>query len=511
MPDTTTDGASVHEFPPTADALHRWIRRHLGVSLARSPLVPGHAAPFDYVAHAFFEAGALLDAPPADPPALDAVVWANRGGGKTYLGALATALDLVFKPGIEVRILGGSLEQSKRMLAHLRRFFAMPDLEPLLDGRITERRVRLRTGSVAEVLAASETSVRGTRVQKLRCDEVELFDPALWEAAQLVTRSATLTLADGRSALVRGSVECLSTMHRPYGLMHRVAAEGREGRRTLFRWGVVDVLEPCEQGRPCPTCALAPECDGKAKGEGHAGHVAIDDAIAMKGRVSLAAWESEMLCLRPHRADNVYPEFDPARHVVGEGLWRPPGGMLLAGMDFGFRAPTVILWAVLDPAGTLWVLAERVRAQTLLADHARALQEGPGVEGLSGPPAWVGADPAGNQRSDQTGLGAAEALRKAGLHVKTRRAGLGEGVDLVRARLDPALGAPGGGRPAPRLFIHARCAELIESLTRYHYDPDDPRSGAPAKDGPDHAADALRYLVHNLDAAYRTTFTTYLP
>jgi hypothetical protein len=35
----------------------------------------------------------------------------------------------------------------------------------MLDGRITERRVKLTNGSVAEVLAQSETSVRGTRVQ----------------------------------------------------------------------------------------------------------------------------------------------------------------------------------------------------------------------------------------------------------------------------------------------------------------------------------------------------------
>ena len=44
--------------------------------------------------------------------------------------------------------------------------------------------------SPAGVLAQSQRSVRGLRVQKLRCDEVELFDPAVWEAAQLTTRSA---------------------------------------------------------------------------------------------------------------------------------------------------------------------------------------------------------------------------------------------------------------------------------------------------------------------------------
>ena len=123
----------------------------------------------------------------------------------------------------------------------------------------------IANGSSVEILAQSETSVRGTRVQKLRCDEVEMFDRDVWEAAQLVTRSTDITLDDGRTIEVRGSIECLSTMHRPYGLMHAVVQEAREGGRSLFRWGVVDALEVCADDRPCETCLLRPECKGRAK------------------------------------------------------------------------------------------------------------------------------------------------------------------------------------------------------------------------------------------------------
>ena len=98
-------------------------------------------------------------------------------------------LDLIFKPGIEVRILGGSMEQSKRMHAHLSGLFRHQAIAGMLDGKITQTRVRLTNGSACELLAQSQTSVRGTRVQKLRCDEVELFDPDGWGAAQLATRS----------------------------------------------------------------------------------------------------------------------------------------------------------------------------------------------------------------------------------------------------------------------------------------------------------------------------------
>src|SRR5690606_7299407 len=126
-----------------------------------------------------------------------------------------TALDLIFKPGIEVRLLAGSLEQARRMHAHLRDLFDRPGPASMVEGRVTERRLRLTNGSQAEILAQSQTSVRGTRVQKLRCDEVELFDPDVWEAAQLVTRSK-----ECGPVRVRGSIECLSTMHVPYGIMH---------------------------------------------------------------------------------------------------------------------------------------------------------------------------------------------------------------------------------------------------------------------------------------------------
>ncbi|MFG0260111.1 MAG: hypothetical protein ACF8LK_07130 [Phycisphaerales bacterium JB041] len=514
-PERETPGSPGWQFPTSDDGLHRWLRETLGLTVARRALLPGHQAPFDYLTHVFFEGGRLLpgggeDSAPRGGPPLDCVVWANRGGGKTFLGALATLLDLVFKPGVEVRILGGSLEQSKRMHAHLRAFFAAPPLDAMVEGRITERRLRLTNGSSVEILAQSETSVRGTRVQKLRCDEVELFDPGVWDAAQLVTRSADVTLPEGRTIEVRGSIECLSTMHRPYGLMHAVVQEAREGGRSLFRWGVVDTLEVCDEDRACGPCVLLPECAGRAKNTGGSrptgGHVRVEDAARMKGRVGLATWESEMLCRRPRRSDSVFPEFDRSVHVVGDGAaWTPPRGTPIAGMDFGFRAPTVVLWAVRDEDDTLWVLAERVKAETVLDEHAAAVLAGPGVDGLDAAPAWIGVDPAGRQRNDQTGISPCALLRKAGLAVRDARAGVHEGLMLVRARLRPAA-----GDARPRLLVHARCAHLIECLERYHYPADRPESTSPEKDGFDHAADALRYLVLNLDHRFETRRGTYV-
>jgi hypothetical protein len=76
------------------------------------------------------------------------------------------------------------------------------------------------------------------------------------------------------------------------------------------------------------------------------------------------------------------------------------------------------------------------------------------------------------------------------------------GLEILRARLSQASGEP-------RLFVHARCRVLIESLERYHYPEGRPDSMEPVKDGPDHAVDALRYLVQNLDAPSGTRVSRY--
>jgi len=269
----------------TPDDLHRWVRLFCNLNVPRTPVVAGHSAPFDYLVRAYFE------------PAQDQVVHAPRGGGKTRLAAVATLLDLLHKPGVGVRILGGSLEQSMRLWEHL-----LPDLthaaRHLIDKRTTRaHRVTLANGSTCAVLTQSETSVRGLRVQKLRCDEIELFKPDVWEAAQLVTRSGELVvgsselaaearsaatnyqLATSNSSRVHGSIDALSTLHEPFGLMQTVLDRAGRNGTPIVRWSILDVLARCEPERPCEACALWEECRGIAK-TAASGFVSIDDAIA---------------------------------------------------------------------------------------------------------------------------------------------------------------------------------------------------------------------------------------
>ncbi|HEX8325155.1 MAG TPA: hypothetical protein VF595_14730 [Tepidisphaeraceae bacterium] len=252
----------------TPDALHAWIVTHTGLHIPRKAVCPGHNAPFEYVCRAYFE------------PSADQIVWAPRGGGKTSLAAVVTLLDLLHKPGVAVRILGGSLEQSLRMWEHL-----LPHLERLGDDIIanpksTARKVILKNKSTAAVLTQSQRSVRGLRVQKVRCDEIELFDPLVWEAAQLTTRSRGMTDRDEEAGVkpMRGSIEALSTLHKPFGLMRQLVDDAVETGRVLVRWCLLDVIEHCPPEHECAGCPLWSDCRGAAK-ERADGFFKIDDAI----------------------------------------------------------------------------------------------------------------------------------------------------------------------------------------------------------------------------------------
>jgi hypothetical protein len=357
--------------------------------------------------------------------------------------------------------------------------------------------------------------VRGLRAHRLRCDEVEEFESEVWEAAQLITRSGRCGDID-----VRAGVEALSTMHRPFGLMNRLIGQASHAdspsNTRLFRWSAMDVLEHCPPSRLCESCGLYEDgCGGAAKRIECRGFFRIDDALDQRLRVSPQAWRAEMLCDRPDVTDCVYPEFDEALHVFDDDdavLGNEAGSIeWLGGLDFGFRSPSVLLLAALDGANALRIMDEIVERSCItqrMIDLAKArcaawrisigasgdaMGEGSPQHRLS----WIAADPAGNARNDQSGVSNIMLWKRAGFAVRTRGAGIETGIEKVRTRLR-GPGAPGG---TIGLRVHRRCGSLIRALREYHFDPARPSAQAPVKDGPDHAADALRYLVAALDGA----------
>lgn len=484
--------------PRTANALHRFVRHVFDLDVPRIPIQAGSTAPLEYLKRAFFDGSSSHSSSLAEPrspkralASKDIVVWANRGGGKTMLGAVATVMDLLFKPGIQVRLLGGSIEQGNKMYEHLTELLDRRPVRIALATEPTTRRIVMTHGSRVDLLAGTQRSVRGVRVHKLRIDEVEHLDAEVWAAAQLTTRSGIC----GESH-VPGTIEALSTMHRAYGLMSGLV-DGEE--RAVMKWTVMDVIGRCPPELPCEGCRLWDDCRGRAKRTD--GFWPVEDILKLRERCSDALWSAEMMCERPSVSDNVYPTFDPAVHVR-ESLDKMTGDTptLIAGMDFGVRSPFVMLWAFTCGRGAeavVHVVDEYQQRDRTIDQHLHAISTRATEHGWP-TPHWIGVDPAGAQRNEQTGVSNIERLRAAGHRPRWRTERIVPGIERIRRRLDRGT-----------LFIHPRCIGLTAAMRGYHFDSQRPYDELPVKDGPDHLCDALRYMLSNLEAGWKVEVGSY--
>jgi len=249
----------------TKDDLKNYVKVFLGIDIPDKKICLEHNRPMDYLWHSFsadFAGQAKGNA--------DTVVWANRGGGKTELAAVATLLDCIFKPNCQVRILAGSGEQAGRMYDYLTGFLRN-GFEEFLSEPIRKDKCHFINGSAVEVLTQSPMSVRGQHVQKLRCDEIELFNNDVFAAAKFTTLSTNEIVA---------AMEMISTMHRPYGLMHKIVSSAGQNDTPVFKWCLWEVIEKCTS-RSCSQCQLWGDCQGRAKEA--RGYLKIDDCARKCG------------------------------------------------------------------------------------------------------------------------------------------------------------------------------------------------------------------------------------
>jgi len=455
--------------PRTREDLKNYVKVFLGVEAPDGKICEGHDSPLEYLWHSFsadFGAEAPINA--------DVVVWANRGGGKTQLAAIATLLDCVFKANCQVRILGGSGEQAQRMYEYLTGFLHK-GFEDFTAGAVLKGKCRFANNSGVEVLTQSPTSVRGQHIQKLRCDEVELFNERVFSAAKFTTHSVEGVVA---------AMELISTMHRPYGLMSKIISEAERLGTRVFKWCVWETIEKCVD-RNCSQCCLWSDCEGRAKRAG--GYLKIDDCISIMRRSSRAAWEAEMLCKKPSLENVVFGEFDVHRHV--RAVDYNPNLPLYRALDFGYVNPFVCLWIQVDAEGVVRVIDEYVRARATIDVHAEQVKSRtPGGESRV---AATFCDPAGGGVNDVTGTSVVRELRSLGIAARYRRSGILEGIELIRRAIR-------SGDGSSSLIISPQCQRLIEAMRCYHYPDGSVSVELPQKDGVyDHPIDALRYFFIN--------------
>jgi len=476
--------------PGTRRDLKNYVKVFLGIDVPEAKICPEHNSPMDYLWHSFSADFPTLRATSHERRVTsnaDAVIWANRAGGKTELAAVATLMDCIFKPNCQVRILGGSGEQAGRMYEYLT-CFLRNGFEQFLAGPVRKAKCCFTNGSAVEVLTQSATSVRGQHIQKLRCDELELFDEDVFAAAKFTTQSTeNLTAA----------MELISTMHRPYGLMQKVVSSAPKFGTPIFKWCMWEVIEKCTD-RNCSWCPLWADCQGKAKTAN--GYLKIDDCITQMRRASRAGWEAEMLCKRPSRENVVFGRFETDIHV--QPVDYDPNLPLYRALDFGFVNPFVCLWIQVDNVGVVRVIDEYVRSRATIDVHAEQIKSRTPVSEEQ--VAATFCDPASAGVNDVTGTSVVRELRAMGIMVRFRRSGILEGIELIRRAIR-------SGDGQSELRISPRCQRLIEAIECYHY----PQSGTvadelPLKDGLyDHPIDALRYFFVNYNHPTKTTTRRY--
>ncbi len=475
-----------HICPP--DQLSRrqlWglVKVHFGIPLAHRSFTPGHSSPLDFLYDALYN------------PQTDIAAWSCRSGGKTLTASILAAMEFLRYRSMEARVLSGSQDQARNLYRYWARWCRGP-LEPLVQGDVRRQLTRIGEGKM-EILAASQKCVRGPKVQRLFEDELDEIDPELDQAS--VGMLASSPDLPARTVYT-------STWHRTDGPMSRFIASQNESGVRLHRWNVWEAIARCpperhDQGRGCPHCPLQGPCLGTEKSLGFAreprtgiaargtGLLAPDDVAKAYAKIGKTTWDAEFLCKRPTAAGLVYPAFAPDRHKRNQ---EPEDPLLYRSIDWG-HGVFVCLWIAEEPSGVSCVLDTYRAEEGTLDQHANYIL----AHRIQAVEATF-CDPAGRNRSDQTGLSNVQLFRKRGIPCRYLRGGklrhVSAGIRLVRDALEPNRGPVKLtylDTQANRVFAQAMQSYRNRKVNGVWIDePQDPQSF-------EHIPDALRYYFIN--------------
>lgn len=392
---------------------------------------------------------------------LQALLYANRGGSKTFLTGWISWVRSSFQHYLETNIVSGSAEQADKSYQAMNSFWHSTHLQPhYLLGSPMLSRTRWKNNSVVSILTASQKSVRGPHPQALVADEIDEMDPDIFEAAAQQPQSKY-----GIPASFIGT----STKHRVGGMM-TTALERMElnPRGKVYKWCIWECLESCRD-YDCSTCPLAPYCPGKHMKQA-AGYYKIADFIDKLYMISDQTLKVEWFCEEPSREGLVYgQQFDPDIHIIN----RPFTKLLpvYLSFDWGGSNPfSVGVWQQFDDIG--WVRVDEIyQGNTTNQEILKEAKSRPwwnsGDRGV--------ADPA---RSDLI-----REWNSTHWNIQGGNNDVDPGIEAVRDCLKPVMGEP-------RLHVHRDCRDWIREIDQYELDS----KGKPRKEH-DHAMDDTRYFV----------------
>lgn len=408
---------------------------------------PTHSAPFDFISKVFF--GEVEDA----------LLRANRSGGKSFDAGLVTFLRHNFPPS-STRILGGSLDQSEKSYEAFAEFWhASGSADEFLKAGVLKERTDHKSGARVEILTASKNSVRGPHQPNLILDEVEEMKKEIFEAALSQPQS---------KGIARASTLILSTYHRTDGIMSELIDEYQERGYTYFAWCIMEVVESCRD-YSCSRCPISSFCPGKHMKQA-TGYYLIGDVNKKMHQLDQETFDTEWLCKDPTKRHLVYSVFEK-KHIV-DCPFNPllPFGL---SVDWGGIDPFVVLVWQKHPD-----LGDVVVSEVYLpnADNRYLIsicKSEKWWDHISRTPADC--DPARHDLIRE--------WRKEGVLARGVSSRLDD-ISLVRTKLAPMLGEPS-------LYVHKDCRHTISEFSKGYRQNKD---GKPI-DKDNHCMDCVRYYV----------------
>ena len=399
---------------------------------------------------------------------LNFIVWGNRSGSKSYLAGFTTwFLSSHFKQ-LETCILGGSESQAKKSYKAMIDFWRISGLWHLLKKEPMISETLWINGSLASILPASQTSVRGPHSQRLILDEVDEMDFEIFEAALSIPQS---------KFDIPSSVGIYSTNHNINGTMDK-ALQIAEEKKTykVYKHCIWECIESCEKDYNCSTCPLSSLCPGPQVKEAD-GYYKIADLIIKLGTMSIATFQREWSCEKVGRDDLVYgAEFDEELHCPLTLPAFNPNDWVYLSIDWGGVNPFSIgVWQFYKDIG--WVRIDEVymgnttNPKVIEECKKRAwwknvLTSRDGVGGVADP-----------SRADLIGEWGAE-----GILLEPADNEVDSGIEAVKGAFRPIIGNP-------KIYINRKCIHTRRELLSYHV-----KNNKIVKES-DHACDELRYFV----------------
>lgn len=190
---------------------------------------------------------------------------------------------------------------------------------------------------------------------------------------------------------------------------------------------------------------------------------------------------------------SIYPMFRKDIHVVPVRSI-PENWLRVGGLDYGFRNPTVVLWAAIDPDGTLWVYDEYYETNALPERQVNQIK-------ARGSIAYIAADPSIRNRQGITGTSVMQEYLDRGLAVVEANNDVAAGIARVGQFLDWSRDAEGELIKTPQLYITENCFNLIREMGNYHWKDIEPGSMTDPQERPakvdDHACFVAGTMVHS--------------